>query len=147
MFRRGLFPKREVQSLMLVCLAVQFACTAHNIVQITSGQYPVVMARVVLAYVEINGTVADVGESCIQNLLHQSYLLYDMSGCPWFYGRRGHVQPGHRQMVSDSVFLGDFHRFYLLETGFLGYLVLAFVGIVLQMSNVRNIPDIADLVS
>ena len=50
-------------------------------------------------------------------------------------------------MVADRVGLDDFHRLELLETGFLGDLVFAFVGIVLEVPHVGDIAHIAHLVA
>ena len=50
-------------------------------------------------------------------------------------------------MVALGVGLDDFHRFELLEAGLLRYLVLSFVGVVLEVADVRYVADVAHLVA
>ena len=50
-------------------------------------------------------------------------------------------------MVTEGEMLYHLHRLELLQPCLLGYLVLSFVGIMLQMPHVGYIPDIADLVA
>ena len=147
MFWRRFFPEREVQGLVLVILTVKLTGAADHVFEVPAGQDAVMMLAIVFTDIEIYRAVAHVCESCVQNFLYQSYLLHDMAGSARFYGRRSHVQHRHGLVVPDGVLLGDFHRFHLLQTGFLGYFVLTFIRIVLQMSHVSDIPDIADLVS
>ena len=50
-------------------------------------------------------------------------------------------------MVAVGIGLYHLHGFQLLQSCLLGNLVLAFIGIVLQMTHIRDIPHIADLVA
>ena len=50
-------------------------------------------------------------------------------------------------MVTVGIILGYLHGLQLFKPCFLGNLVLTLVGIVLKMSNVRDVPDIPNLIS
>jgi hypothetical protein len=50
-------------------------------------------------------------------------------------------------VVSLRVVLDHFHRLQLLQTGFLGNLVLSLVGVVLQVAYVRDVADITHFVA
>lgn len=50
-------------------------------------------------------------------------------------------------MVTDEIVLYDLHRLQLIQTGFLGYLVLAVVGIMLEMSYIGDVTHIAHFVA
>ena len=58
-----------------------------------------------------------------------------------------HVEGFHVAVVAVEVVLHDFHRLELFEPGFLRDLVLAFVGVVLEMSDVGDVAHVAHLVS
>ena len=147
MFRRGLLPEREVVRGVLVILPVQRTGPFPRLVQRPSGQDAVLMVLVIFLDIKIYGAVADVGVSCIQYLPYQGYLLDYMSGCPRLDGRRCHIQHPHCFVVSEGVGLDHLHRFELLQSCLLCYLVFPVVRIVLQMSHIGYVPDIAHLVS
>ena len=50
-------------------------------------------------------------------------------------------------MVALRVILNDFHGFQLLQAGFFGYFVFAFIGIMFKMADIRNVADIAHFVA
>ena len=50
-------------------------------------------------------------------------------------------------MVPQRISLDHFHRLDLFQPRLLCYLVLSFICVVLQMSDVSDVPDISDLVS
>ena len=143
MLRRGLLPQREIERRMLVSLPVQLTCTLLGLVECPSGEYPVPVVAVVFLHIEIHRAVADVCVAGVQNLLHQLYLLYYVPGSPRLDGRRGHVQQPHRLVVAQRVCLHHLHRLELLQPGLLGYLVLSLIRIVLQVSYISYVPDIA----
>ena len=49
-------------------------------------------------------------------------------------------------MIAVGVVLGDLHRLQLLQSCLLGYLVLTLVGIMLQVTYIRDITHISDLI-
>ena len=58
-----------------------------------------------------------------------------------------HVEPGHGVVVAVEIVLHHFHRLKLLEACLFCNLVLAFVGIVLQMPHIGDVAHIAHLVA
>ena len=95
MFRSRLLPQREVVCGVFVVLPVEAARPLKSVVERTSGKDAVAVVVVVFDDVEINGTVAFVGISRIENFLHKFLLLNDMCRCPRFNRRRGDVQRTH----------------------------------------------------
>ena len=85
--------------------------------------------------------------SVIQYFLYQFDLLDDMARSAGFDTRRKHVQGAHRVVVTAGIILRDLHRLELLETGFLGDLVLALVGIVLEVADVGDVAHVAHLIA
>ena len=59
------------------------------------------------------------------------------------YGRVEHVEQVHGPVVGVGIVLHHFHGFQLFQPGFLGDLVFAFVGIVLQVPDIRDVAYIA----
>ncbi len=132
---------------MFVGLPVEVARPFECVVQIASGQDTVVKVLVVFLYIEVYAAVAHVCVACIKNLLDGFDLFDDMPGSPRFDGRRGHVKKPHRLVVAERVGLHHFHRLKLLKSGFLCYLVLTLIGIMLKMTDIRDVAHIAHLVS
>ena len=50
-------------------------------------------------------------------------------------------------MVAVDVVLRHFHRLELFEARFLGDFILSTVGVVLEVADIRDVPDVAYLVS
>ena len=138
--RFGLLPEGEVERSPLVALPVQDPCSLHRVVQIAAGQDTVGMGAVVFLDIEIDASVADVGVTRIQNLLHGLDLFDDVAGSPGFDGRRRHIQQPHGLVIPEGVGLDDPHRLDLFQPRPLGDLVLSFVRIVLQMADIGNVP-------
>ena len=102
---------------------------------------------VILVHVEVDGALAFVGIAVLQNLLHQFDLFDDVSRGLRLNAGRQDVEGAHGVVVAVGVILCHFHRLQLFQAGFLGYLVLAFVGIVFQMAHVGDIAHIAHLIA
>ena len=105
------------------------------------------MVLVVFFYVEVHAAVAHVGISVVQYLAYKLFLLNDMSCGMRFYAWRQHVESLHGLMISVGVVLCNFHRLELFQPCLLGYLVIALVGIMLQMAYIGDVPHIAHLVT
>ena len=58
MFGLGALPQCKVSGIMLFFLAVQFAGGIQYIIQVTSGQFAVMMVFVVFGYIKVNGAFA-----------------------------------------------------------------------------------------
>ena len=142
-FGLRLLPEGEVVGGALVALPVQRAGAFQGVVEVAPGQDAVVEVAVVLLHVEIDAAVALVGIAGGEDLLHGLYLLDDVARGARFDGGRRHVQQAHRLVVAQGIGLHDLHRLQLLQPGLLRDLVLPFVGIVLQVSHVRDVADIA----
>ena len=132
---------------MFVVLSVKDAGPFPCLVESSSRQDAVPVDPVVFLHIEIYGPVADVCISGIQDFLYESNLFDDMSRCNRLYGWRSHIHCFHCLVVTDGIFMGYLHRFELFEPCLFLYLVLSLICIVLEMSNISYVPDIAYLVS
>lgn len=147
MFGRGLFPQSEVVGVAFVALAVQFAGVGHDVVEIAARKTAVVVVGVVFFDVEIDRAVRYIGVAGIENPLYERDLFDDMPRGVGFDRRRLDIQCIHRTVVALGVIVRYFHRFELLQAGFLGDFVFALVGIVLQVAYVGDVADVAYLVA
>ena len=147
MLRHGLLPQSEVRLIVFLRRTGQFATFVDYIAQVSSRKYAIVILFVVLFDIEIYRSVALIRIAVVENFLHELLLFDDMSGGMRLYRRRQNVQRAHRIVVAVSVILRYLHGLKLLETGLLLYFVVAFVGIVLKMAYVSDVPDVANLVS
>ena len=146
MFRRRFLPEREVVTVAFLGLSVQFACLGDNVVEVAAGQFAVVVISAVFLHIEIDRAVDHIRVAVVQNLLDESNLLDDMSRSVRLDRRRQHAQCFHIAVVAVGVVLHHFHRFELLQTRFLGYLVLAFVSVVLEVTYIGDIAHITHFV-
>ena len=105
------------------------------------------MVLVILEDVKIYGSVALISISGIENLLHKIDLLDDVTRSARLDRWRSHVEHPHGLMVGESAPLHHFHRLKLLKTSLLCYLVLSLVSIMLEMSYICDVADIAHLVA
>ena len=64
-----------------------------------------------------------------------------------FDRRPQHPHLVHELVVAVGIMLRHFHRFELLQAGFLGYLVFPLVGIVFQMPHIGDIAHVTNLVA
>ena len=147
MLRLGLLPQGEVGLVTLFSHAVKLAAGILHVVKVAAGEYAVTVVFVVFRRVEVYASVALVGIAVVKDLLHQLLLLYDVAGGVRLDAGRQHVEGGHRVVVAVGVILRYLHRFELFEARFLGYLVLALVGVVLKMAYVGDIADVSYLVA
>ena len=79
MFGLCTFPQSEIGRITLLALTVQFAGGVQHIVQVTAGQFAVMMVFVVFCYIEINGTFTFISIAVFQNFFYQLYLFNDMT--------------------------------------------------------------------
>ena len=105
------------------------------------------MVTVIGLNVKIDAAVALVGVAVLHNLLHEFFLLDDMSGSMRLDAWRQNIQQLHGCMVAVGIVLCHFHGLELLETCFLGNLVLALVGIMFQVAHIGDVAHIAHLVA
>ena len=147
MFGLSLLPQGKVGLILLLAHTSQFTTLVLDVLQRTAREDTILELFVVSLDIEINRTIALVGKSVVQNLLHQLLLLDDMTCSMWLNRGAQHVQRIHILMVAVGVVLGNLHGFQLLQTGFLGNLVLALVGIMLQMAYIRNVAYIAHFIA
>ena len=70
-----------------------------------------------------------------------------MSGGVWLDRRRQDIECRHVAMIAVGVILHHLHRFELLEPRFLGYLILTFISIVLEMAYISDVAHIAHFVA
>ena len=102
---------------------------------------------VVFLYVEIHGAVALVGVAVLENLLHELLLLYDVARGVRLYRWRQGVEKLHGLVVAVGVVLRYLHGLKLLQAGFLLYLVIALVGVVLEVAHVGEVAHVAHLIA
>ena len=79
MLRRCLLPKCEVVRSSLVLLAVKVACSFLHFVEGASRKDSVFVVLVILQYIEVDGSVALICVSGLNNLLHEVDLFNDVS--------------------------------------------------------------------
>ena len=147
MLGRRLLPQREIERIALVALTVQLAGVGLDIVQVATRQLAVVVLRVVGLNIEIDRTIADVGQTLVEDLLHILDLLDDMTRRVGLDRGGQYAQLAHSVVIAIGVELSHFHRFELLQTSLLRDLVLALVGIVFEVTYVGDITHVAHLVA
>ena len=155
MFGLGLLPQGEVGLVLLLANACQLATLVLDVLQRATAQNAVAFAflasgllpLVISLDVEIDAAVALVSQTIIENLLHQLLLFDDMSCGTGLNGGAQTTHGIHCLMVATGIVLGNLHGFQLLQAGLLGNLVFTLVGVVLQVTHVRNVADIAYLVA
>ena len=102
---------------------------------------------VIFRNIEVDGPVALISVSCIQDFLYGFDLLDDMSRCTRLDGWRCNIEHPHGLMVAEGIGLYNFHWLKLFQPGLLCNLVLSFVRIMLEVTYVCDVAHIADLVS
>ena len=102
---------------------------------------------VVFLDVKIDAAIAFVGKTVVHDLLHQFFLLDDMSCGMWLDAWRQHVQSLHGLMVAVGIILRNLHGLKLFQSSFLGNFVLALIGIMFKMPHISNVSHIAHLVA
>ena len=147
MLRLSLFPDRKIVRRLLVALPVKGARPFEGRLEIATGKDAVLMVLIVFFDVKIDGAVRLVGIASLENLFDRLDLLDDVTGSAGLDRRGLAAEQAHRFVVALGVVLDYLHRLQLLQPCLLRNLVLTLVGIVLQMPHVRNVADIADLVT
>ena len=132
---------------MLLVLTVELARGVEHILQVAARKLAVMVVFVILCHVEVHRALALVGIAVGQDFLYQLYLLDDVARGVRLYAGGQHVQGAHGVVVAVGVVLRHLHGFQLLQACLLGNLVLAFVGIVLQVPHVGNVAHVAHLVA
>ena len=143
----GLLPQGEVQGAALLVLSVECAGGGEQVVDVAAREDAVAVVGVIFAHVEVDGAVGDVGIAGVENPLDVLDLLDDVAGGVGLDAGGEHVQSLHVAMVAVEVELHHLHRLELLEAGLLGNLVLAGVGVVLQVADVGYVAHVAHLVA
>ena len=142
-----LLPEGEVGLVALLPHSVEFAAGVDDIVEVAPGEDAVGVFLVVLLDIEIHAAVALVGEAVVEDFLDKLLLFDNMSGGMWLDAGRQHIEGLHGLVVAVGIILCYLHGLELFEPCFLGYLVIAVVGIVLQVSYVGDVAHIAHLIS
>ena len=139
-------PQGEVGGIVLLLLTVQLAGGVEHVVEVAPRELAVVVVLVILCHVEVDRALALVGIAVGKDFLDELYLLDDVSRREGFDARREDVQLLHGLVVAVGIELCHFHRLELLQPCLLGNLVLSLVGVVLQVSHVGDVADVAHLV-
>ena len=146
--RRGFFPQGEVAGEAFLLLAVKFAGGGEHLLDDAAAELSVFVGLLlVFAHVEVHRAVADVGVAGVEYLLHEGYLLHDVAAGVGLYARGQHAEALHGGVVAVGVVLRHLHGLQLLQARLLGYLVLALVGVVLQVAHVGDVAHVAHLVA
>ena len=133
--------------MVLLAHAVELARGILYVLERASREHSVAVFLVVSLNIEVDASVRLVGKSVVHDLLHQLFLLDDMSRGMGLYAWAQHAEGIHCLVVAVGVVLCYLHRLELFEACLLGYLVLALVGIVLQMAHVGDVTHVAHLVA
>ena len=147
MLGRGLLPQGEIVWGALVARTVQAACIGLHLIDVAAGKHSVMIFAVISWHIEVHGTVALVGKTRVHNPPDEFYLFNNMPRSPGLYARRQCIQPAHGIVIGNGVGLHHLHGLERFETRLLCYLVITFVRIMLQVSHISYIPDIAHLVT
>ena len=105
------------------------------------------MVLVILCDVEVHRTLALIGIAVGKDLLHELYLLDDVTRCVWLDAWREHVQRIHHLVVMECVLLYHLHRLNLLETSLFCNLVLTLIGIMLKVTHIGDVTHVTYLVA
>ena len=105
------------------------------------------MVFVVFLYIEIDAAVTLIGVAILQNLIHQLLLFHDVTRGMRLDAGGQTVQCCHCIVEAVGVVLGYFHRLQLLQSCLLGNLIFALISIMLQMTYIRDVTNIAHLVT
>ena len=105
------------------------------------------MVFVVLAHVEVDATIGFVGVPAIENGLDHLDLFHDVAGGTGLDGRRLHVEDAHDIVKVVRVLLDNLHRLEVFESGLLADFVLSVVRVSRQVTDVRDVPNVAYLVA
>ena len=141
------FPQGKVGLVLLLAYTGQLTACILDILQIAPRENSVFVVLIVFLYVEIYAAVTLVGITVLQNLVHQFLLLHNMACGMRLDAGRQTVQGCHSIVETVGIVLSHFHGFQLLQTGFLGNLILALVGIMLQVAHIRNVTYVTHLVA
>ena len=144
---RGALPQREVGLALLLVGAGELTALVDDVGEVAARQYAVFVVLVVFLYVEIHGAVALVGVAVLENLLHELLLLYDVARGVRLYRWRQGVEKLHGLVVAVGVVLRYLHGLKLLQACFLLYLVIALVGVVLEVAHVGDVAHVAHLIA
>ncbi len=144
---RCLLPKGEIHLVALLSHSVKLAAGVDDVVEIAAREDAILMVLIVFLDIEIHRPVALVGVSVGDDLLHQLLLLDDVSRGVGLDARGKHVERLHGMMVAVGVVLRYLHWLQLLESRLLLNLVIALVGVVLEVSDIGDVTHIAHLVS
>ena len=147
MLGRGLLPQGEIVWRVLVARTVQATCIGLHLIDVTAGKHSVMIFAVISRHIEVHGTVALVCETCVHNPPDKFYLFDNMPRSTWFYTRRQGIQSAHGIVIGNGVCLHHLHGLERFETGLLCYLVITLVRIMLQVTYISYISDIAHLVA
>ncbi len=130
----------------MICSGAAFF-HSEKLVDIAAGKLAVGMIAVILRDVEVDRSLALICISALKYFLYVVDLLYYMTRGMRLYRGRKHIEPRHGIVVAVEIVLHHLHRLKLLQTGLLGHLVLARVGIVFQMTHIGYVAHIAHLVA
>src|SRR5690606_17723583 len=144
---RGLFPEGKVDLIPLFVLAFQFPSTLHEFFDIAAGENSVVMFAVVFGDIEIHRSIHYVSISFVEQRLDQLDLLNDMSGSCGFDVGGEDIELSHDLVKALGVLVHDFHGLEFFQARAFRNLILALVGVVLEVTDVGNVSDVANLVS
>ena len=147
MFGRSLFPKSEIETIVLLALSVELPRRVEQVVDIAPRQFAVMVIFIILHYIEVNRPVTYISISGLYNLFDIFDLFDNMPRRMRLDTRRQHVKSFHRFVITVQIILYHLHRFERFEPCFFGNLILPFVGIVFQMPYIGNIAHIAHFIS
>ena len=141
------FPEGKVRLVLLLAHAGQIATCVLDVLEVSAREDAPAVVLVVLLDVEVDAAVALVGIAVVEDLADELLLLDDVARGVRLDAWRQTSQGVHRLVEAVGVVLRHLHRLELLESCLLGNLVLALVGIVLEVAYVRDVPHVTHLVA
>ena len=132
---------------MLLTLTIEVTASADQFLDHPAGKFTVFIGFVVLQHVEIDRSIHFVRQSLFQNSFNQGNLLGNMTGCTGLNARFPGIQKLHIPVIGIGVLLGNLHRLQLFEFCFLLDFILSLIRITLQVTDIRNIPNVANAIA
>src|SRR4030042_3459472 len=146
-FSRFLFPESEINRVTFLFLSFKLPRTGLKFLKDTSREFPVFVFFAILYYVKIDRTVNLISIIILNQTLNKFLLFNNMAGSSWLNGRLKGIQLIHIPVECVHIILYHLHWFKMFEPGSFFNLILTLIGIIFEMSDISNIPDIPDLIS
>ena len=143
----SLLPEGKVVRVTLIALTIELASVGHDILKVTTRKDTIAVLLVIFLNVEVDRAIRLVGIALVEDALHELDLLDDVTRCVGLNRGSQHTQLSHRSLVALGVVVSNLHRLQLLEASLLCNLILTLVGILLEVTYIGDVTNVAHLES